>query len=534
MMNTVRSVGSTVIRTVHGFFDAAFSAFFLCVAFLGFARPGIVLGTLKLLLIIGISFLLAAAANRTLAERFSNVQSLELPLMMQSDLRVVDTFELTYGFDLPIEEGDTGASPAATGADGVDASAEEGNDTGASPTANRASAPAAEGYGTSALSISTKSTGEIFALRFALTETRLDDVKRPGPVDGKAAETPGDAGTQKKPYRGFIDRFANPARCSALSIRLPSRERTRSKFDNSNGDVALALPVTQNIYRLCTYEVDLYFTTAQIYEPQIFLTRDSLLELMKQEFEAAVEDAGNAGTTDDAEDKTETARDTAKPEKADAPKLSLSDMSPEHRQVVTDGFLRDMLRLEGILGSNSASSIDCGAGESILRRICDAQDAMFTNGRIQFVTLVVFFFGLVQLALLVILAVAVPLWLWVSRMLARIPGTRTASATSNIIDTRRLDEVYPALSGPLSASVDILPMIGFFGTIVGIAGAMTQVAGVKSSDAIVEALSLGAMTTSIGVAFETTKFALILSAILLFLKLMMDRAQSLWFREGVR
>lgn len=505
MMNTVRSVGSTVIRTVHGFFDAVFSAFFLCVAFLGFARPGIVLGTLKLLLIIGISFLLAAAANRTLAERFSNVQSLELPLMMQSDLRVVDTFELTYGFDLPIEEGDTSASPAE------------------------------DGYGTSALSIS-NSTGEIFALRFALTETRLDDVKRSGPIDGKAAETPGNADVDKKPYRGFIDRFANPARCSALSIRLPSRERTRSKFDNSNGDVALALPVTQNIYRLCTYEIDLYFTTARIYEPQIFLTRDSLLELMKQEFEAAVEDAGNAGTTDDAEDKakTETAKDVAKPEKADAPKLSLSDMSSEHRQVVTDGFLRDMLRLEGILGSNSASSIDCGAGESILRRICDAQDAMFINGRIQFVTLVVFFFGLVQLALLVILAVAVPLWLWVSRMLARITGTRTPSATSNVIDTRRLDEVYPALSGPLSASVDILPMIGFFGTIVGIAGAMTQVAGVKSSDAIVEALSLGAMTTSIGVAFETTKFALILSAILLFLKLMMDRAQSLWFREGVR
>ncbi len=305
-----------------------------------------------------------------------------------------------------------------------------------------------------------------------------------------------------------------PRDCTALKVSLPSKLRLKNNVSvvNSSSKINGA----QAIYEICKYS----WPFPGVLQPQIFLDRQSLLELLKQEFNDVISEVGSSkdGAVDGEKSKEKETKETS----------STAQLSKEQQIAVKDVFLQHFLSVPDILGDNTRQGDNkCGKDQSVLDRICDVQTAMFTNGPIQFVSLLVFFFGLTHLVLLFILGVVAPWWVNISRCYSGFWGKTSATTVSQFLNLQHFSLLYPELSSPIVAAIEILPMIGFFGTIIGISGAMTEVAGVKSTDKIISLLALGSMTTNIGVAFETTKFALILSGILLALKLMTDRAHAL-------
>lgn len=71
-----------------------------------------------------------------------------------------------------------------------------------------------------------------------------------------------------------------------------------------------------------------------------------------------------------------------------------------------------------------------------------------------------------------------------------------------------------------------IPTLGFVGTIVGIGNAMIATGGVSSQDKFEQALARSAVTAEIGVAFDTTLVALLLSIIATLAIYMVERAES--------
>lgn len=469
--------------------DCIVAAVLYGLAALGIGQPNL-FSIVRFAIIIGLSFFLAVWANRNLSEGWSDTNRLSTPLLIESaSTDSSDGTRISYGFEVRGSE----------------------------------------------------NTGSFFRVLhddetlFELTvESELRSIERNGIFD--------------------------PDTCFSMYVPLPSRIRTRERIEDNTEQ--LGFEVNQSIYEICRFG----WPFVSVVEPSVELDRLSLVELLRQEFDEALAVVSSADTDDP--EATEGEDSAAEPD-AEA-EGGIDEIAEE---LIREVFIGQFLAAQGILGqqemsvttgesgielcaqadgpwsgfcrsvlpftqlfswSTDGGNLDatrCGRDESLLDRICDTQSAMFPNGRIQFVSLLVFFFGLLQLGIVFALGIVTPTWVRLVRRLSRSWSDEPATVVTQFVNAKRYDRIYPEVSAPVVAAVDILPMIGFFGTIVGISGAMTEVAGVKSSDPIVEVLSLGSMTTNIGIAFETTKFALILSAILLLLKLLTDRLQALSSEE---
>lgn len=469
--------------------DCLVAAVLYGLAALGLGQPNL-LSILRFAIIIGLSFFLAIWANRNFSEGWSDTNRLSTPLLVESAFtELSDGTQISYGFEV------------------------------------RGSA------NTGSFFRILKDNRTLFELNI---ESELRSIERNGVFD--------------------------PDTCFSIYIPLPSRIRTREKIDDSASQIGF--DVNQSIYEICRFG----WPFVSVVEPSVELDRLSLVELLRQELDEALAELSTSDAEDPEATEGEDSSVGAEPETDDG----IDEIS---QQLISEVFIGQFLASQGILGQQDASITEgesrielcaqtdgpwsglcrttlpftqlfswstnggnldvnrCGRDESLLDRICDTQSAMFPNGRIQFVSLLVFFFGMLQLGIVFALGIATPTWVRLVRRLSRSWSDEPATVVTQFVNAKRFDRIYPELSAPVVAAIDILPMIGFFGTIVGISGAMTEVAGVKSSDPIVEVLSLGSMTTNIGIAFETTKFALILSAILLLLKLLTDRLQALSSEE---
>lgn len=483
----IRPLLSLLLRPILFLADSVMAAFIYGFGILGFGTPGL-LSVIRLLSVIAAAFFLSIFTNNWLTRDWSEVERLSVPAMISSGSVRLDSYRVNYGFQVKTA-GNIGSYFRVS----------DSNET--------------------------------------LFELIVEGVRRNIEANG----------------------ILDPERCFSLSMPLPSKIRLRDLIEDATARAEFS--VNQQIYEICRYG----WPFPTVVEPKVSLDRLSLLELLRQEFESAVEASGEEDEADDGGDSSGGASG-----EAEEPAAGLSGLSETRKLEITEVYLPRFLAAPGILRNSptdlastgegvlkcaeedtimasvcreiwrawsvvagaptNRSNLDdtrCGMEESILDRICDVQSAMFTNGRIQFVSLVVFYFGILQLLLIFTLGVLTPYWIRLTKSVAKLWSGNNPTVVTQIISTQRFTKLYPDLTAPVIASIDILPMIGFFGTIVGISGAMTQVAGVKSSDKVVELLSLGSMTTNIGVAFETTKFALILSAALLFLKLLTDRIQAL-------
>lgn len=470
--------------------DSVISFFLYFIQAFGLGRPG-VLGTLRFIFIFGAAFLFAIKTNQYLTQKWSEIERLQTPIIIENGSQKVGNYLVSYGFDI-----------------------------------------GAMGTSESYFRVSSKKE-KLFELTLLAK-------------------------------RQIVDRnsILDPISCSSIKINLPTKKRRAIIAKQEN--VAISVDTTQPIYQVCEFT----WPFISVFEASVSLDRQSLIELLRHEFDAAVE----ATSTGDKGDVSSGDADKSK-------SLTLSDLTVEQRLLIKDNLIGLFLRAAGILGQSSKSKESsspvelvcpegnslqssvcrslvqhsdllfshlgegsfqtddrrCGQDDSILDRICDSQSAMFTNGRIQFISLLVFCYGFLHLSIIFLIGVFAPAWLyfveawsslWIKKN-ATVEKNKATTLVDKIVKLPRFTKLYHDLLAPVMASVEMLPMIGFFGTIVGISGAMTEVAGVKSSDKTVEVLSLGSMTTNIGVAFETTKYALILSAILLALKLLVDRAQAL-------
>jgi len=87
---------------------------------------------------------------------------------------------------------------------------------------------------------------------------------------------------------------------------------------------------------------------------------------------------------------------------------------------------------------------------------------------------------------------------------------------SRIVRTRRSNMMLFAIESAESIA-DMIPYVGFFGTIVGMSGALWTLGGIDASNATQKAVEIGPISNDISVALETTKLALIFYISLIFI-----------------
>lgn len=97
------------------------------------------------------------------------------------------------------------------------------------------------------------------------------------------------------------------------------------------------------------------------------------------------------------------------------------------------------------------------------------------------------------------------LWLEKNASLSEIPSLLSSKADS-------IRKIWETEYQPLKYLIWLIPTVGFIGTIVGIGLAMIETGGLASTDNLVQSESRGAVSSRIGLAFDTTLLALILSA----------------------
>jgi len=87
------------------------------------------------------------------------------------------------------------------------------------------------------------------------------------------------------------------------------------------------------------------------------------------------------------------------------------------------------------------------------------------------------------------------------------------------------------LIAPARALTEVVPFVGFFGTLIGMGGALGILGDANLADELSKAMGLGPIGSQLSVAIETTKFALMLFLVLKLFDVMVSRGREI---EGLR